>query len=205
MTEPLITAEIDKSRLDLALRLFPRQLKMNLGDALDHIGKHFLKEWRAKRLQGPPGVRSHPRGLFNQFKRVMLVPTGGDINNMGLEIFTESKVARQHETGGTVTATGGGKLAVPLSARTELFNSRGQVKKKYKRPRDLANVVPIEFNGKTFLTKVKRRSREVRPLFVLKDSIRLMPRLGFMKTWDEQTNWRLERINKAVDKTLREV
>lgn len=200
-----ISVEVNTKRLELAMRLFPRQLKMNLGDSFDHIGKHFLKEWRSKRLQGPPGVRDSPHGIFKQFKRVFLVPQGGDINNMGLEIFTESKVARIQETGGVQTAQGGGNLAVPLSARPELFSGRGALKQKYRKRGALNKLVPIKLKGKTFLVKVKRRSRDVLPLFVLKRSVTLQPRLAFMKSWDDQQNWRLDRINKAVEKTINEV
>lgn len=207
MTEPIISTEIDTRKLDLAIRILPRQLKMNMGDAFDHIRGHFYKEFRAKRLGGPPGIRGKSRAFFGRFKRNFLVPLGNDMNNMGIELYTDSKVARQHETGGTVTAEGGGKLAVPLSARSEMFSRSGLLRKRYKKPGQLKNVVPIKFKsgGDTFLTKVKKGSREVRPLFVLKRSIRLQPRLGFMKMWDNQTNWRLNRLNKAVEKTLNEV
>lgn len=205
MTEPVISVEINTKNLDLAMRLFPRRLKINLGDAFDHISRHFLKDWRGKQLQGPPGLRSSSQGIFKQFKRVSLVPVGGDINNMGFEIFATSKIARQHERGETVTAQGGGKLAVPLSARAELFSGSGMLKRKYRKPGALKGLVRIRFGEKTFLTKIKKRTREVLPLFVLKPSVKLQPRLGFLKTWDSQANWRLERLNKAIEKTLNEV
>lgn len=204
MTQPILTTEIDTRKLELTMRLFPRQLKMNLGDALDHIRRHFLKQWRQERLQGPPGVRGRSHGIFSRFRAQFLVPHGG-IENMGLHIFTTSKIAKQQETGGRVYPSGGGKLAVPLSERTELFTSTGLLRRRYRKPGDLKNVVPIRFKGKTFLTKVKKRSRELTPLFVLKPSVKLQARLGFMATWDKQENWRLNRINKAVNKTLAEV
>lgn len=205
MGEQIITTEVDSKRLELAIRLFPRQLKMNLGDAFDHIGRHFLKEWRAKQLQGPPGIRGQSRNFFGRFKRTLLLPTGGDINNMGLEIFTDSKVAAQHEKGGVVTSQDGGYIPVPLSVRAELFTGRGLLKRQYRKPAQLKNVVPIRFNEKTFLARVKKKSKEVTPLYVLKKSVRLKPRLGFFKIWDSMVNWRMNRLNQAVGKTINEV
>jgi hypothetical protein len=197
----VLSIEINTRDLEKAVRFFPKQLKMQLGDAFDHISLHFLKEFRAKRLQGPPGERGSPE-FYRQFRRSFFIPTGGDIKNMGVEIFSESKVAGIQQTGGVETSKTGQRIPVPLSARQELFSRTGKLKKKYKRPGQLKNIVPIILKGQTFLARVKKHTRDILPLFVLKRSITLKPRLGFYELWDTQENWRIERLNRAINNTL---
>jgi len=199
-----LTTEIDTRAMDRVIKIAPRVFKIHLGDALDRIGKGFLKRWKAGCLQGPPGVRgASGHGLFGTVKRVFFVTS--TIEGMGTEIYTESKIARLHETGGIVTDPGGGRLAVPLSARTQMFTAKGKLRASYKRPRALRNVRPIRLKGKTFLARVTKRLRKILPLYVLKRFVRLKPRLGFYRTWDGLINYRIEILNDAIYKALREI
>ena len=195
--------EINTKNLERAIRLFPKELKYELGDGMDHISRKFLKIFRQTRLQGPPGIRAHPHGIFTHFQRASLVSQ--DIEGMGMVIFSDSKIARMHEEGATLKNPGGGKLAVPLSARKELFTSDGRLKRQYRRPRLLKNVIRIQLKGKTFLAKVKKKLREILPLFILKNQVRIKPRLMFYKTWDEIQNARIEILNKSIEKALSKV
>jgi len=195
--------EINTKNLERAIRLFPKDLKYELGDGMDHISRKFLKIFRQTRLQGPPGIRAHPHGIFTHFQRASLVSQ--DIEGMGMVIFSDSKIARMHEEGATLKNPGGGKLAVPLSARKELFTSDGRLKRQYRRPRLLKNVIRIQLKGKTFLAKVKKKLREILPLFILKNQVKIKPRLMFYKTWDEIQNERIEILNKSVEKALSKV
>jgi len=209
MPDPMITVEIDTSKLDKAMRLFPRTLKLKLGDAFDHIGKHFLKEFRAKRLSGQmgdEGIRGSVH-FFKHFKRTFLVPTGGDINNMGTEIFSDSKVARIHETGGIERPSKGAALSVPFSQErvSQLYTGRGRLRSKYKKPRSLKRTFRIVTAKGSFIFQRLRGQERLRPIYHLEGEVVMKPRLGFFKTWDSQTNWRLNRLNKAVDQTLNEV
>lgn len=195
--------EINTKNLERAIRLFPKDLKYELGDGMDHISRKFLKIFRQTRLQGPPGIRAHPHGIFTHFQRASLVSQ--DIEGMGMVIFSDSKIARMHEEGATLKNPGGGKLAVPLSARKELFTSDGRLRRQYRRPRLLKNVIRIQLKGKTFLAKIKKKLREILPLFVLKNQVKIKPRLMFYKTWDDLQNERIEILNKSVEKTLSKV
>lgn len=198
-----LRVEINTKNLERAIRLFPKELKYELGDGMDHISRKFLKIFRQTRLQGPPGIRSHPHGIFTHFQRASLVSQ--DIEGMGMVIFSDSKIARMHEEDATLKNPGGGKLAVPLSARKELFTSDGRLKRQYRRPRLLKNVIPIQIKGKTFLAKVKKKLREILPLFILKNQVKIKPRLMFYKTWDEIQNERIEILNKSIEKALSKV
>ncbi|MBL8013734.1 MAG: hypothetical protein JNN05_07785 [Candidatus Omnitrophica bacterium] len=198
-----LTAEINTKNFETALRLFPKDLKNELGDGMDHISKKFLKQFYQTRLQGPPGVKARPHGIFSHFRRASLVSQ--TIEGMGMVIFSDSKISRLHEQGGIIKNPGGSKLAVPLSARTELFTSDGRLKKQYRQPRLLKNVIPVKLRGKTFLAKVKQKVRSILPLFVLKNQIRIRPRLGFFKTWDDMQNERINILNKSIQNTLEKV
>lgn len=195
--------EINTKNLERAIRLFPKELKYEIADGMDHATRKFLKIFKQTRLQGPPGIKGRTHGIFTHFQRASLVSQ--NIEGMGMVIFSDSKIARMHEEGATLKNPGGGKLAVPLSARKELFTSDGRLKKQYKQPRLLKNVIPIQLKGKTFLAKVKKKLRELIPIFVLKNSVRIRPRLMFYKTWDDMQNERINILNKSIEKALNKV
>ncbi len=198
-----LKVEINTKNLERAIRLFPKELKYEIADGMDHATRKFLKIFKQTRLQGPPGIKGRPHGIFTHFSRASLLSQ--DIEGMGMVIFSDSKIARMHEEGATLKNPGGGKLAVPLSARKELFTSDGRLKKQYKQPRLLKNVIPIQLKGKTFLAKVKKKLRELIPIFVLKNSVRIRPRLMFYKTWDDMQNERIDILNKSIEKALNKV
>jgi len=199
-----LTTEIDTRALERAIKIAPRVLKFELGDGLDRISKGFLKRFRKGQLQGPPGVRgASGHGLFGTFKRTFLVsPT---IEGMSVHIFSDSKIAKLHETGGIVKDPGGGRLAVPLSARMQMFTARGKLRTRYKNPKTLKNVHPMRFKGQTFLARVTKRAQKILPLYVLKRQVRLKPRLGFYRTWDGLVNYRIEILNEKIDSALRKI
>jgi len=199
-----VWTEIDKYALERAIKIAPRILKFELGDGFDRISKGFLKRFRKQQLQGPPGVRgASGYGLFGTFKRTFLVSSS--IEGMGVRIFSDSKIAKLHETGGIVKDPSGGRLAVPLSVRTQMFTARGKLKTKFRRPKTLKNVQPMRFRGKTFLAKVTKRAKKILPLFVLKRQVRLKPRLGFYRTWYGLANYRIDILNKKIDNALRKI
>jgi len=199
-----LKTEIDTRNLERVIKIAPRVLKFELADGMDRIGKGFLKRFRQQQLQGPPGVRgASGHGLFGTFKRVFLVsPT---IEGMGIEIFSDSKIAKLHETGGTVRDKSGGRLAVPLSARSQMYTQSGKLRSRYKRPRELKNVRAIRLKGETFLARVTKRAQKILPLYVLKRQVRIKPRLGFYRTWDGLVNYRIDILNKSVEKALRKL
>jgi hypothetical protein len=197
-----LTVEINTKNLETAMRIFPERLKFELGDGFDHIGRRFLNNFRKARLQGPPGIKGRPHGIFGHFYRASLVSK--NIEGMGTVIFSDSKIARLQEEGGIVKNPGGGKLAVPLSARTEMFTSSGKLKQQYRKPRMIKNVIPIDIRGKTYLAKIKKKARGLLPLFVLKNQIRIKPRLGFYQVWDSMQNDRIDILNKSIEKAIKE-
>ena len=127
------------------------------------------------------------------------------IEGMGFEVYTESNVAKQHEFGGVVMDPSGGRLAVPLSARQEMFTRRGKLKTRFKRPGKLRGVKAMIFKGKTFLARLMKREKKILPLYVLKRFVRLKPRLGFYRTWESLADYKLRILDQAAGKALRKI
>jgi len=213
--------EINDAKLRQALRCVPGYLREELSDAIDHGARKFFKTFWQTRLQGPPGIRARHGGIFIHFFRrtvgsgevvspsakssvskASIFNSAARTSNLGVVIFSDSKIARLHEFGGTVTA-GSGKLAVPLSINKEMYTASGQLRKRFREPGQLKNVEPVKIKGKTYLAKITRRTREIKPLYVLKRSIRLKPRLQFYQTWEKLEPLRMQYINKAISKALK--
>ncbi len=197
----MLYVAINTKNLDKAIRLVPQKLKTELGDAFDHIGRKFLKTFKETRLEGPPGIKGRRHGILKRFIRTMLVPYGG-IENMGTAIYTESKIAKLHETGGIVEAQSG-SLAVPLSMRREMYTAGGALRTKYRYPGRLKNVGAVLLRGKRFLAQFIKRSREIKPLYVLKNRVIIKPRLGFYDTWKTMENTNIQILNRAAVKALK--
>ena len=195
-----LTVEINTKNLEMALRIFPKELKYEIADGMDHISRRFLSTFKKARLQGPPGVRGGPHGIFSHFYRASLVAQ--DIEGMGMVIFSDSKISRMHEFGQVVTNPGGGKIAVPLSARTEMFYSDGRLKTKYRKPQSISNVKKIFLHGKGYLAKIIKKAKTILPMYILKNSVKIKPRLGFYATWDDMQNERIEILNQSIKKVL---
>lgn len=198
----VLTTEVDTRRLEKALRIFPRRLKVYMGDAFDHISRKFLKQFFKERLAGPPGIKAWPHGLKKRFRRASIVSS--TIDGMGMRIFTDSDIAHLHETGAVLSGSGGKKIPAPLSARTEIYTRAGRLRKRFRDVSRIPGLVRIKIKGQQYLVKKKRRSQEIKPLFVLKNRIRIKPRLGYYKTWDSMQNDRIRIINKGVEKALTE-
>ena len=65
-------------------------------------------------------------------------------------------------------------------------------------------LVPIRFNNQTFLTRVRKKSRDVLPLFVLKKQVKIPARLGFYQTWEEIEAEAFSIVDKAVIRAAKE-
>lgn len=196
-----LKVEINTKNLQFALKFFPQQLKVELADGFDHISRKFLSTFFKNRLRGRPGITARPGGLKTKFSRSLLVAK--ELDGMGIRILGDSNIAVMHEEGAVLRNPSGGKLAVPLSKRTEMFTSSGRLKKQYRKPRAIRNVIQIEVNGKQFLAKKKsKKSSEIKPLFVLKNNIKIKPRLGFYNEWDSMLNTNIEILNKSIQKAI---
>lgn len=201
----MITVEVDSSKLEKALRIAPQLLREEIADTLDHISRSFLKRLYKTRLQGPPGLRLGGRGnIFSTFQRRVL-GTGksfassakskstvdilsrapGGVMDMGIEIFSGSKVARIHEFGGTVS---GVNMPIPFPGK-----------------RLTKRAITIKLGNRIFLARKNSKEKTLELVGIIKNSIRIRPRLGFYDTWRGMQSQNIERINTAIDKALARV
>lgn len=188
----MISMRIDIEDLKRGLQAVTEEIPSEVIDGLDHAKSKFLKGWRNERLQGPPGVKARPSrggGIFVRFQssRIRSGSGAGD-RVIGLRIGTSSKIAILQEEGGEARAKSG-EMAVPLQARSFMFLPNpitGALRGRYADPAEVRNTVPVKFKGQTFLTRFKRKDHSnPEPLFVLKKSVTLKPRLGYVDTFNK--------------------
>jgi hypothetical protein len=86
-----------------------------------------------------------------------------------------------------------------------MFTPSGKLRARYKKPKELKNVRALRWKGETFLARVTKRAQKILPLYVLKRSARIKPRLGFYRTWDGLVNYRKDILNKSIEKALRKI
>jgi len=208
----MLQVEIDSSKLQKALRVASTELRAEVADTIDHISRTFFKNLYQKRFQGPPGLRMGGRGnLFSRFrKRVIgqegtfkgrastgvitasLAASSASTEDMGMEVFTESKVAKIHEFGGTIA---GENMPVPFPGK-----------------RITKGLEVLDINGRLFLARKRfggsfNKAAREKPEFVgvLKDIIKIKPRLGFYTTWKDMENQTIGRFNSAISRALSKV
>ena len=201
---------IDTRRVDKAMSLVPGLLKEELLDAFDHIRRGFFKALYANTgLKDKRFIATKNVGIGKHIK-VYRNPNKGDILDMELGIFSRSKIVALHEKGGIVTAKAG-SMALPLPAA---LGPTGRLKKEYSTfTAGRRQYVPGQLKGVFILKKGDKAMIMLRqpkgegedqaiPLFILKRSITIRPRLRFYDTWDRMEGYRMEILNKSVDKAL---
>ncbi|MDD5566229.1 MAG: hypothetical protein PHG31_05010 [Candidatus Omnitrophica bacterium] len=198
---------IDARRLDRALQQAPGYLKVEILDALDHIRKGFFKALYVNTgLKDRRFIATKRVGIGRQI-RVYRNPGKGDVLDMQLGIFTRSKIAALLERGGTVSAKSGA-MAIPIG---RALSPTGRLSKEYSvmenyRRAYIPSKIKIEglfmraIGGKMFL--MKKEGKRAEPLFILKNQIRIQPRLRLVNTWDRMEGYRMEVFNKSIGKAL---
>lgn len=214
----MFTIKIDMRRVDLALVRAPAALKAELADGMDHIQRRFMKRLYQQRLSGPPGIKARPRGIFRWFKRKVsgvdlgasryqsetvasIIAAPGSVQDMVMEIYTKSPVAKMHEFGGTITAPPGRMFPIPLKNILYMFRQSGFLKEHYKLKNLRPKLRPLRLKGGLYLAQITKE-REVKPYYILKNKITMKPRLGFYKLWDSMELDRITILNDAINKAL---
>ena len=197
---------IDTRRVDRALRMVPELLKTELLDAFDHIRRGFFKALYANTgLRDKRFIATKRVGIGRQL-RVYRNPNMGSTLDMQLGIFSRSKIVSKLEKGGTVTAKSGA-MVIPLKAARSASGRLSPEFSKfadYRRSFDPSKIKGLFLRkkfGKVFLLR-REENDTVRAYFVLKRSITIEPRLRFFDTWDRLEGYRINVLNKSVDKAL---
>jgi len=209
---------VNTARLERALELVPHTLREELLDALDHIRKGFFKALYINTgLKDKRFIATKKVGIGRHIK-VYRNPDKGDVLDMELGIFTRSPIAGLLERGGTVTAKSG-LMAVPLPPAKgptgrllpELSEFKG-FRRSFTPGKANAQSLGSKTGGFFMLAKQgriflmrKEEGGKVVPYFILKNRVRIAPRLRMQDTWDRMEGYRMDVINKNVDRALEKI
>jgi hypothetical protein len=195
---------IDTRRVDRALRRVPGLLQEELLDGLTHIRKGFFKALYAYTgLKDKRFIATKNVGIGRHI-RVYRNPRKGDILDIQLGIFSRSGQVKIHETGGEIEAPPGRRLTIPIGEA--LDPATGRVKKWFRNTKkSFARDELFIFRskkGQSFL--VKRSGEKLLFYFVLRNKVKILPRypLRFYDTWDRMEGYRMETLNKHVERAL---
>lgn len=131
-----------------------------------------------------------------------------NLDDVGTELFFTSNVARILEGGAVLKDPKGGQLAIPLSKRPKMFTARKAVKKRYKQPSSFKNRAVIEIKGQRYLAVFRGKKHELTrdtPLYVLKNQVRIQPKLKYYDSWEKLKPDRKKILEKALKKTVEKV
>lgn len=197
-----IDAEINTSKVEKAVYLVPQFLKEELMDAFDHIRKaFFIALYQNTDLQDKRFIKTKERGIGKRIKVYRNPRLGGPLD-MELGIFSRSKIVSAHEKGATITSRTGGMLAIPIG---EALNRRGRIRgefKKYGSYREIPRLFPVFLGSRAFLVK-RDKEGKLKFYFVLKNQVRIQPRLRFFDTWQSMGGYRMKTLNNSVSKALK--
>lgn len=205
------TVGMNTKDVEALFKSFPRRCKAALADGVDHATRSFYSRFYKERLQGSPGIKARRGGIFHRFRRTVkingeqvfikqsgtqkqttnvIMKSADDPMNMQIDMYSQSKVAGIHETGGVIA--GGKAMPIPLNDTARAL---------MKSPAALRGLSMMKINGKLFLGRAGRNGRP-ELLFILMRGIRVKPRLGFYMTWDKYDSRRQEIMNDALDKAM---
>jgi len=174
--------------------IFPKEFAKALRNPMKKAVRWFKKKHQIARLSGRPGLNRRTGDLVRSFVPGVS-PPGTGISDLESWLATRSKYAQIHEEGGTVMAAPGKALAIPISADRggEALTGAGVLKNKFAGP--LRDVPGLEFfknkrTGQAFLMERRAVTKKVYghyiktgeglvPMFVLKKSVYIPPRLQF--------------------------
>lgn len=213
-----VEIKVDRKAVDKAILRMPMRCRKATADGLDHASRSFMSALWKERMQGPPGVKAMPRGIFHRFRRVTrengkivflraqgyqeetiskIAKSAKNVFDLSVEIYSRSKVSGILERGGTIRSSR--PMPVPLnSTAREMLTKVGPKS-------NLRLIYPdlkaVQLNGKLFLAR-KQAFKKMQLLFILKKSVRIKPQLGFASTWAQHATRREQIINEAFTKAL---
>jgi hypothetical protein len=208
----MIKVEVKTKKIDEMVKNFPIRVRKEIADGLDHSSRSFLNKLLKERLQGAPGIKARPRGIFHRFRRITLVndkavflrtsapqsetvtdiaKSSRDIFKMSVEIYTKSKVAGIFERGGIIHS----KKPMPIPLND---TARDMIRMKL----SLKNLSAVFINDKMFLAR-ENGTKKPQLLFILKRSTKpISPRLGFYDTFRNHQPRHSEIMQEAFQRGL---
>jgi hypothetical protein len=185
-----------------ALRAAPDQLAKAIIPRLIQRAQEFRTRLLVRsRLRGRPGLDSHSGQMALSFKQ----DPDGAVDGQSLDSFRLTEYSTHpgvlvQEKGATIGPVKGSHLAIPLAAaKTSSGVKRGGVRSfsdTFVRKSKAGNLIVFQRNGK---------GEKPTPLFLLRKSVTIPPRLQYLESWQANQVLRREDLGNAVHKVLSEL
>lgn len=214
-----VEIKIDRKDVDKAILRMPMRCRKAMADGLDHASRSFMNDLWQKRMQGPPGIKANPQGIFHRFRRVTMVDgkavflrvrdpqsetvsaiahSSKSVFDMAVNIYSKSKVAGKLERGGTIQSSR--PMPIPLNAEAREMMLKVGPKTNLKAV--FPDLNPVVINGKFFLARKKMFGKKLQLLFILKRSVKVKAHLGFEETWIQHAPRREQILDEAFAKAM---
>lgn len=203
-------ATFDPAQFDRAMQLAPQKLYDRLRVHLDEYMHGFATRTMASQAKQQLRVRS--AALWRSFRSSR---SGSNLNNARWSVYTTSKYAAIHETGGEIKPTVRQWLTVPISSTYETKTGRTRSGALFVESKTFfawsgGDLYMFRRTGKKRpkgWRKIKAKNPDARDpsvqaIFKLVKSVKIKPRLGFLMAWKDQRELFLGRVMKAVDEAL---
>jgi len=186
-------ATFSPEQLAEALQKAPSAFLSQFDPAMRRYLRGFAQGTMAKRITGRPGLINRTGALRRSFGTAV---TGeGSVDTWAGTVYTTSPYARMQEFGGTQTPKKSQFLTIPLaSARTGAGASRGGA-------RSFSNTFFAKSKAGNLLM-FQKQGKKIVPLFVLKKSVSIPPRLGMRSAWEQDVDARRAVLAKATKAAL---
>lgn len=178
-----------------ALRVVPDLMIIGVRKSFNTFGFIFEREFINENLSGGSGLMNRTGSLARSFRFNIVEQKK---NNPVLKVWTTARYAQAQEEGATIRAKTTKFLAIPTAAaKTPAGVAR------FTSPRQVEGLFFAKgrSSGKPFLGKVDAAGG-VTAFFVLRESVKLKPRLGLEKAWIKKTPKVFPLLEKEADASL---
>jgi len=194
-----LEAIVDSRRLREAIEQAPRVMASYLRGGFIRMGRGYVKDFLTStpvRLKKAPSSRGRHASLGRSDQwPVKTSARNTPLDELKTSIGTKSGIAKLLETGGTITPSGGRRLAIPLQKRRYRTPAEAQAKG--------AKLFPRNVGGRVFL--FEQKGNAIVPVFLLADAVTIRPQLRFYSGWDSASakEARVRRLGEELNRGIR--
>lgn len=199
--------EGDLSKLKRGLEHLPAATFKNAQKAFRQSGQEFQRKMTLERFRPYSGWKNNTDQLQSRTgflkKSIGYSVTGSSLGELELRVYSAGiKYANLQEYGGTITPKNGRYLALPIG---KALGPRGIPKKRGPREYPDGFFFTSKRGNLLFGVRVgKGKRKKIEPLYWLRESVKIPPRFGFRKTWNELGKNRYLRVRSAFRAGVRE-
>jgi len=188
-----MTSRVDDAQFQRALKEKPEKLFAEWRREFGGLLADFDARMQVKRLRGRPGVYTRSGRLRGSFHHAV---RGASLNQLVGLYFTNLVYAPVQERGATISARRARYLTIPLdAAKTPAGVARGPA-------RSFPNTFFLRSSRGNLLLMQRRPGQKAVPLFLLKRSVKVPPRLGLEAEWRAFRPHVVEKLRQATRRAL---